>query len=356
MPLSLPSDLPDSGLYSGIIEIEFPNYAPECGVANLLNVIAGEPHHLGMLTGVKLLDFSLSDSEMDKLFDGPRLGSTMIRRLLNVGYRPLLCAPIKPATGLLPEEFALLTYEAAMGGADVIKDDELYFELPYSPLARRAELAVSAIRRAEDETGDKKLYFVNICGDLLDLDRRIAIASDSGADGILLCPAIMGPSVIAYARERCDLIILAHNAMITTMTRVPDFGISLSLWSRLCRLSGADLIVMPTPYGTFGVSESEFIETFRAAVAPEAGPGAMPAFAGGKTLLSPAQFSTVLGSNDFAVVVGAALFEHPLGARAGAAAIREACEQAADSNRPSNAALDDAVRIATEVARSYREQ
>jgi ribulose 1,5-bisphosphate carboxylase large subunit-like protein len=49
-----------------------------------------------------------------------------------------VCAPVKPATGLLLEEFAQLAYEAAADGADIIKDDEMYFGLPYAPMPERA--------------------------------------------------------------------------------------------------------------------------------------------------------------------------------------------------------------------------
>jgi ribulose 1,5-bisphosphate carboxylase large subunit-like protein len=354
LPLSLPEDFSDKHLYGGVLEIEFPNYDPTCGLSNLLNVIAGEPHHLGMLTAIKLLDFSLTASEMRTLFKGPRFGINILRQLLGIPKRPLLCAPIKPATGLLPDEFARLVYEAAIGGADIIKDDELYFALPYAPLMARARSAVAGVRKAEDETGDKKLYFVNICSDLENLDHNLEVASQVGADGVLVCPAIMGASVVAYVRKRSDLMVLSHNAMITAMTRVPDFGMTLGVWSRICKLSGADIIVMPTPYGTFGISETEFYDANSKAVSGEVGPGALPGFAGGKTILSVPQFASKLDSTDFAVVVGAALFEHPQGARAGAAAIRSACEEFADLEEESDGTLVEAIRIATSRAHRYR--
>jgi ribulose 1,5-bisphosphate carboxylase large subunit-like protein len=354
LPLSIPDDARANGLYSGRVEIEFPNYDPACGLSNLLNVIAGEPHHLGMLTAIKLVDFHLPDSELRALFKGPRFGLKKLRQRLGVPARPLLCAPVKPATGLLPEEFAHLAYEAATGGADIIKDDELYFGLPYAPLPERARLAVAAVRRAEDETGEKKLYIANVCSDLENFDGNLDLAARMGVDGILVCPAIMGASIVSYVRGRSDLTVLSHNAMVTTMTRVPAFGITLGLWSRICKLSGADIIVMPTPYGTFGVSEAEFGDAYEQATGAEVGPGALPGFAGGKTILSVSQFADKLKSADFALVVGAALFEHPLGVKAGAASIRRACEEIAGPAGPADLALAEAMRAAARQARSYR--
>jgi ribulose 1,5-bisphosphate carboxylase large subunit-like protein len=354
LPLSIPDDAGADGLYSGRLEIEFPNYDPACGLSNLLNVIAGEPHHLGMLTAIKLIGFHLPDSELRTLFKGPRSGLKQLRQRLGVPARPLLCAPVKPATGLLPEEFAQLAYEAAAGGADIVKDDELYFRLPYAPLPERMRLAVAAVRRAEDETGDKKLYIANVCGDLETLDGDLDLAARMGVDGVLVCPAIMGSGIVSYVRNRSDLIVLSHNAMVTTMTRVPAFGITLGLWSRISKLSGADIIVMPTPYGTFGVSEEEFCDAYEEATGAEVGPGALPGFAGGKTMLSASQFAAKLNSMDFALVVGAALFEHPLGVKAGAASIRRACQEVAGPADPPDQALAEAMRVAKSLARTYR--
>lgn len=354
LPLSMPDDAGPDDLHGGWLEIEFPNYDPACGLSNLLNVIAGEPHHLGMLTAIKLMDFHLPDPELRMLFEGPRFGMEKLRQRLDVPARPLLVAPVKPATGLLPEEFARLAYEAAAGGADIIKDDELYFGLPYAPLPERARLAVAAVRRAEDETGDKKLYIANVCGDLEDLDGNLELAARTGVDGVLVCPAIMGSSVVSYVRNRSELIVLSHNAMVTTMTRVPAFGITLALWSRISKLSGADIIVMPTPYGTFGISEEEFCCAYEQATEAEVGPDALPGFAGGKTMLSVSQFAAKLKSTGFALVVGAALFEHPLGVKAGAASIRRACEDVAGPADPPDQALAEAMQAAARQARSYR--
>lgn len=41
---------------------------------------------------------------------------------------------IKPCTGLDPQKTAELAYEAARGGVDIIKDDELVSNPPHCPL------------------------------------------------------------------------------------------------------------------------------------------------------------------------------------------------------------------------------
>jgi len=46
---------------------------------------------------------------------------------------------IKPCIGLTPEKTAELAYETALGGVDVIKDDELVQDPPFLPTGRSRE-------------------------------------------------------------------------------------------------------------------------------------------------------------------------------------------------------------------------
>ena len=63
-------------------------------------------------------------------FQGPKFGVEGLREKLGVYDRPLLNAMIKPNIGWTPEEGAELFYEAAKGGVDIIKDDELMAHPP----------------------------------------------------------------------------------------------------------------------------------------------------------------------------------------------------------------------------------
>ena len=110
---------------------------------------------------VKLLDLSFPESFLGQ-FKGPKFGVNGIRELLGVWDRPLLNNMIKPCTGLDPEETAKLAYEAAVGGVDIIKDDELVADAPHCPLEQRVKAVMEAVKRADEVKGEKTLYAFNI--------------------------------------------------------------------------------------------------------------------------------------------------------------------------------------------------
>ena len=62
---------------------------------------------------------------------------------------------IKPCTGLSPEKTAELAYQAAVGGVDIIKDDELVANPPHCPLIERVKAVMPAIQNADRIKGEK---------------------------------------------------------------------------------------------------------------------------------------------------------------------------------------------------------
>jgi 2,3-diketo-5-methylthiopentyl-1-phosphate enolase len=110
---------------------------------------------------LKLLDLVLPASFVEA-FSGPRFGTSGIRERLGVEGRPLLITMIKHALGLTPAESGQVFLEAALGGVDMIKDDELLVSHPWSDLVDRVREHGQAARRAFEQTGQRTLYFVNV--------------------------------------------------------------------------------------------------------------------------------------------------------------------------------------------------
>lgn len=88
---------------------------------------------------------------------------------------------IKPNIGWTPQEGAELFYEAARGGVDVIKDDELLSaDMPFCPMAERVPLFMEMEKRAFEETGEHTLYAVNITDSVARLKDNAYRAIDLG--------------------------------------------------------------------------------------------------------------------------------------------------------------------------------
>jgi ribulose-bisphosphate carboxylase large chain len=71
---------------------------------------------------------------------------------------------VKPKLGLRPEPFAEACYRFWLGG-DFVKNDEPQGNQPFAPLRRTVAAVAEAMRRAQDKTGQAKIFSANITAD-----------------------------------------------------------------------------------------------------------------------------------------------------------------------------------------------
>ena len=103
------------------IQIAFPQVNIGSQIPMLLTTVVG---NISMGGQIKVLDIRFPKKFVEG-FHGPKFGIQGVRELLGVPDRPLLNNMIKPCTGYTPEVGVELFRAAAMGGCDIIKDDEL---------------------------------------------------------------------------------------------------------------------------------------------------------------------------------------------------------------------------------------
>ena len=141
----------EGNLREYVVQIAYPweNFGAQ--IPMLLTTAFG---NISMIGDIKLLDLSFPRKLVEQL-PGPDFGISGIRGLLGVPKRPLLNTMIKPSTGITPEQGADLLYKAAVGGTDIIKDDEVLGDTEFSPLLKRVELYMKNLHKAEKETGEK---------------------------------------------------------------------------------------------------------------------------------------------------------------------------------------------------------
>ncbi len=199
-------------------------------------------------------------------FKGPKFGVQGMRKYLGVPERPLLNNMIKPCTGITPDEGAKLFYEAAGGGADWIKDDELIAASPkFSPLEARTKAYMAAAKKADKEKGEKTMYTVNITDEtnrLLDNAHRALAA---GANGLMVDVFGTGYSGLRMLADDPDIQvpICAHTCYGGAQTVSPFQGISTEVAQKLIRLCGADITLNVAPSAKFNALNEKFIRTFQ---------------------------------------------------------------------------------------------
>ena len=165
-----------------ILRLGFPIVNFGKNIPMMLSTIFGNISSFGT---IKLLDIDFPE-KYAKMFNGPKFGIEGVREILKVYDRPLLLDIIKPCTGFSPEVGAHLFYEAASGGLDIIKDDELLANPAFCPLETRVKKYMEQCNRVFEETGKTVLYAANVTqrpDRIYDYARR---AIDAGANALMV--------------------------------------------------------------------------------------------------------------------------------------------------------------------------
>ena len=243
-------------LIRGEIKIAFPSANFSADIPAILTTIFGK---LSLDGEVKLLNIDLSQ-ELQQNFPGPRFGIDAIRNTLNVYNRPLLMSIFKGVIGRDEHFFAQQLEEQALGGVDLIKDDEILFENDLLPFKRRIALSRTILDRIYEQTGHRTLYAVNLSGRSSTLIDQALYAKENGADALLFNVHTYGLDIMQQLVENDNIAlpIMAHPAFSGAIISSPFYGVSSpTLLGTLTRLAGADFSLFPSPYGSVALEKTE---------------------------------------------------------------------------------------------------
>ncbi len=316
-----------TGATSGyFVQIALPtvNFGPS--LPNLLTTVLGNDSSTSVQA--KLVDLELPDSLAEALV-GPRFGIAGVRRLVGVPDRPLLLNMIKPCTGLTPEAGAEIFHATALGGVDLIKDDELMGNPSFAPVVERVRAYTAAAERARDVTGREVLYIPNVSDRpdrLLDTARA---AVDAGARAVMVTYATVGYGAVQSLAEVVGVPVLGHFAGSAPYFEGPATGMSAPLATGLLpRLAGADLALTFTPYGGYPLRRLQYLKVAQQLTLPRPHIApTFPAIGGGVHPGTVETYVRELGP-DIVLGAGGAIQGHPDGAAAGGNAMRQAIDAA----------------------------
>lgn len=316
---------PVAGHRDWVVQLAFPLHNLGAQIPLLLATVYGECASAGE---IRLLDLDLPEA-FTSAFRGPKFGVEGIRTLVGAEDRPLLIVMMKPAIGLTPRESADVFRQVALGGADGVKDDELLVSHPWSHFLDRVREHERAAQEAFDRTGHRTLYFVNITDRPDRLVQNAHRAVEAGASGLMVDYLTVGISALSMLADDPAIAvpILGHLAFSGALYAAPRTGVSSHLvLGKLPRLAGADVVVYPSPYGTLQFTRSKQARLAHAMTDPFHGiRPTMPAPGGGLHAGMTRRLFDDLGT-DFAIGAGGAVHGHPMGATAGALAIRQAID------------------------------
>ena len=155
MKIAYPIDLFDRNIIDG-----------RTMVVSFLTLAIGNNQGMGDVQCAQMQDFYVP-RKLLQLYDGPSKSINDLWTLLGRDYNDggyIAGTIIKPKLGLRPKPFAEAAYQFWLGG-DFIKNDEPQGNQLFCPMKKVIPMVADAMKRAQDETGEPKLFSANITAD-----------------------------------------------------------------------------------------------------------------------------------------------------------------------------------------------
>ena len=283
--------------------------------------------------------------------------------------RPLVGATIKPKLGLSPKVYSRAVYECLRGGLDFTKDDENINSQPFMRWRHRYEFVAEAIRKAEEETGERKGHYLNVTApDVEQMLERAEFAKECSPIIMVdfLTVGFSAFQTLSHWCRRNGVLLHLHRAMHAVSTRQRNHGIHWRVYAKWARLIGGDHVHNGTVVGKLEGDRNATIaindllrENFIAAD-PSRGiyfdqdwislPPMLPVASGGIHAAQVPELISIFG-DDAVLQFGGGTLGHPRGNAAGATANRVAIDAAVKARNEGRDLLTEGRAILEEAAR-----
>jgi ribulose-bisphosphate carboxylase large chain len=312
---------------SGMVSIAYPSELFESGnMPCILSSVAGNIFGMKAVKNLRLIDVDFPE-RLVRSFKGPRFGISGVRGLLGIRDRPLVGTIIKPKLGLPSGRHAQVAFESWSGGCDIVKDDENLTNQGFNPFEDRVLKTLELRDRAEEETGERKVYMPNVSAETEEMLRRAEFVREHGGRYVMVDIVTVGFSALQSLRRRdLALVIHAHRAMHAAFTRSKKHGVSMLVLAKLSRLIGVDQLHIGTAVGKMEGGRGEVLGIRDAIVCDlfDMKP-TFPVSSGGLHPGKVPALMEILG-DDVIIQAGGGVHGHPDGTKAGAVAMRQAVD------------------------------
>jgi ribulose-bisphosphate carboxylase large chain len=315
-------------------------------LVSFLTLTIGNNQGMGDIEYAKMIDFYVPP-EVIRQFDCPAYNIEDLWRILgrpvkDGGY--IAGTIIKPKLGLRPEPFAQAAYQFWLGG-DFIKNDEPQGNQVFAPIKKTIPLVYDAMKRAMDETGEAKLFSMNITADdhyemLARADFALeTFGPDANKLAFLVDGYVGGPGMVTTARRQYPNQFLhfhraGHGAVTSPSAKR---GYTAFVLAKMSRLQGASGIHVGTMgYGKMEGDEDDRIIAYMIERDECQGPvyfqkwdgikATTPIISGGMNALRLPGFFQNLGHGNVINTAGGGSYGHLDSPAAGAKSLRQAYE------------------------------
>nr|VDD89138.1 RuBisCO long chain, Form III-b [uncultured archaeon] len=326
------------------VKIAYPLPLFELGnVPQLLSSVAGNIFGMKALKNLRLEDISFS-KEYIKCFKGPKFGIEGIKKFMKIKERILTATVPKPKLGMVTNEYCSIAEKIWEGGVDIVKTDENMTSQKFVNFYKTTDKILKIRDKVEKKTGERKAFLANVTSETKEMLKRARFVKDCGGEFVMVDVVTAGFAGFQSLRNECQdlgLAIHIHRAMHAAFTRNKKHGISMLVLAKLVRLIGGDTLHIGTIIGKLVGAKDEvlmikeglkeditpFLKT-KQHILPQEWYNikpVMPVSSGG---LHPGLIPYIVNifGKDVMVQVGGGVLGNPLGAKAGAMALRQAID------------------------------
>ncbi len=313
-------------------------------LVSFLTLAIGNNQGMCDIEHARMIDFHMPERAI-QMFDGPARDISDLWRILgrpvkDGGY--IAGTIIKPKLGLRPQPFAEAAYQFWLGG-DFIKNDEPQGNQVFAPIKKTLPLVYDAMKHAQDETGEAKLFSMNISADdHYEMCARADFALETfGPDAdklaFLVDGYVGGPGMITTARRQYPNQYLhyhraGHGAVTSPSSKR---GYTAFVLAKMSRLQGASGIhVGSMGYGKMEGENDDRIMAYMIERDECQGPvyyqkwhgikPTTPIISGGMNALRLPGFFANLGHGNIINTAGGGAYGHLDSPAAGARSLRQA--------------------------------
>ncbi|KHO50554.1 MAG: ribulose-bisphosphate carboxylase large chain [archaeon GW2011_AR13] len=325
---------------------------------DVASMVAGESS-VGTWTDVKTMNPKIGKKLAPKVYyldkENKRIRIAYPLDLFELGNLPCVMSSIggniygmKSADGILWEDVRipkkmLKSFKGPRYGIKGIrkylkKDDENLTSQNFNKFKKRFLLTIKALKKAEKETGEKKVYLINCTAECEEMKRRIKFVEENGGNYIMLDILTLGWSALQTARNFTKLPIHAHRAGHAMFDRNPEHGMSMEIIAQWARMVGVDTLHIGTAYGKMTGDKNEVLhieQEIENNFTPETKNnleqkwyGTKPVFAVASGGVYPRIVDKIIDfmGKDVVIQAGGGIHGHPQGTIVGARAMRQAVD------------------------------
>ena len=208
-----------------------------------------------------------------------------------------------------------------------MKDDENLSSESFKPFEERVAHTMDKRSKAQEETGERKVYMVNVTAETNLMLRRAEAVIAQGGEYVMVDILTTGWSALQTLRnQNFKLVIHAHRAGHAAFTKSQLHGIAMRPIATVARIIGVDQLHVGTVVGKMSETKAEVLENIDACKSPMGDlKPVLPVASGGlHPRLVPALLETF--GNDVVIQAGGGIHGHPDGTVAGAKAMRQAVD------------------------------